>query len=273
MPFQPFRPAALDPELVTERRMRIATAVLLLVAPAVLLMADLHWRTGFDGWKVAQLLLFAILFAHLAFGAVQAATGFILRRKGGDPCQIVRTLEADDDSLLDVPVAVVMPICNEDVDRIMEGVRVIYESIAATGRLSNWDFFILSDSLDPNQWVKEETAWLALTQKLGAEGRLFYRKRRLGTNKKAGNIADFCRRWGSRYRYMVVLDADSIITGEAVTRLVGLMERNPRVGLIQAVPVLVNGETIFARVQQFASRLYGPIFSAGLNYWQLGESN
>jgi membrane glycosyltransferase len=88
-------------------------------------------------------------------------------------------------------------------------------------------------------------------QKLDAHGRIFYRKRRVGINKKAGNVADFCRRWGSRYRYMVVLDADSLMSGEAVGKLVRLMERNPRVGLIQAVPALANGETILARLHNF----------------------
>jgi membrane glycosyltransferase len=151
--------------------------------------------------------------------------------------------------------------------------RVIYESLEANGQLANSDFFLLSDSPDPNHWVEEEAAWLALNQKLGSHGRIFYRRRRVGINKKAGNVSDFCRRWGSHYRYMVVLDADSIMTGDAIAKLVRLMERNPKVGLIQAVPALVNGETILARVQQFASRLYGAIFSAGLNYWQLGEAN
>jgi membrane glycosyltransferase len=270
----PFDPTSLDPKTVTQRRTRIATFVLLVTLPAVLAMADLHWRTGLDIWKVAHLAIFTILFAQLSFGLAQAWTGFQLRRRGGDPLRIVQTLEGEDETVrLNAPTAVIMPICNEEVARVMEGVRAIYESLRANGRLTNCDFFILSDSPDPNHWVEEEAAWLALVQRLDAHGRIFYRKRKGGINKKAGNVADFCRRWGNRYRYMVVLDADSIISGEAVAKLVHLMERNPKVGLIQAVPILVNGETILARVQQFASRLYGAIFSAGLNYWQLGEAN
>jgi membrane glycosyltransferase len=268
-----FDPAALAPELVTRRRTRVATAILLLTAPATLLMADLHWRSGFDLWKVVHLTLFTILFAQISFGLVQAWTGFALRRRGGDAFQITRSLAADDHEPLDAPTAVIMPICNEDVTRVTEGLRVIYESVQANGRLQDCDFFLLSDSPDPNHWIEEEAAWLALVHKLGAHGRIFYRKRRVGINKKAGNVADFCRRWGSHYRYMVVLDADSIISGDAVEKLVRLMERNPKVGLIQAVPALANGETILARVQQFASRLYGTIFATGLNYWQLGEAN
>jgi membrane glycosyltransferase len=268
-----FNPAALDPKTVTQRRMRVGTIVLVLTAPAVLLMADLHWRSGFDGWKILHLFLFTILFALLAFGVAQAWMGFRVRRAGGDALRILLSIDGREAGQLSASVAVVMPICNEEVTRVMEGMRVIYESVRANGQLANCDFFFLSDSSNPNQCSEEESAWLALVQKLDAHGRIFYRKRRGGINKKAGNVADFCRRWGSQYRYMVVLDADSIMTGDAVAKLVRLMERNPSVGLIQAVPSLVNGETILARVQQFASRLYGTIFAAGLNYWQLGEGN
>ena len=72
---------------------------------------------------------------------------------------------------------------------------------------------------------------------------------------------------------MIVLDADSIMTGRALVQLVALMERNPQVGIIQTAPRIVNGETLFARVQSFASRLYSPLFLAGLNYWQQHEGN
>jgi membrane glycosyltransferase len=274
MKFTRFDPATLDPKEVGRRRNRVVTLVLLLAAPAILTMADLHWRTGYDAWKVAQLLLFVVLFGLVAFGTAQALIGFALRRRGGDPIAIAASLDpADEEQIVPARTAVVMPICNEDVNRVVAGLRVMYESLARTGRLPGCDFFLLSDSTDANCWIAEEAAWLVLTQQLGAHGRIFYRKRRLGTNKKAGNLADFCRRWGKNYRYMVVLDADSILTGDTIVRLVRLMERNHRVGIIQGVPMLVNGETMLARLQQFACRLYGPVFAAGLNYWQLGEAN
>jgi membrane glycosyltransferase len=273
MTVRKFNPTVIDPKTATRRRTRVVGLVLALTAPATLLVADLHWRTGFNVLKALHVVLFAILFSMIAFGAIQATIGYLLRRRGGDRFEILRTVDEDDRSLLHAPTAVIMPICNEEVGRVMEGVRVIYESIRANGQLTDCDFFLLSDSSDANHWIEEEAEWLSLTQRLGAHGRLFYRKRRMGINKKAGNVADFCRRWGSRYRYMVVLDADSIISGDAVSKLVRMMEQNPRVGLIQAVPMLANGESILARVQQFASRLYGSIFSSGLNFWQLGEAN
>ena len=102
---------------------------------------------------------------------------------------------------------------------------------------------------------------------------MFYRWRQHRIKRKSGNIADFCRRWGRSYRYMVVLDADSVMSGECLTRLVLIAEANPGAGIIQTVPRAVRRDTLFARVQQFASATYGPVFAAGLHYWQLGESH
>jgi membrane glycosyltransferase len=268
-----FDPSALGQEEAARRRHRMLTLLLVLTGPGVLVMADLHWRTGFDFWKVLHLLVFTLLFLLVALGAAQSLVGFALRRRGGDACRISGSLPPDDGGRIAAPTAVVMPICNEEVGRVMAGIRSTYESIQQAGRLRECHFFILSDSTNPNHWIAEEAAWLALTRELNAHGRIFYRRRKVGINKKAGNLADFCRRWGRLYRYMVVLDADSIMTGAAIVRLVRLMERNRRVGIIQGVPRLANGETVLARLQQFASRLYGPVAAAGLNYWQLGEAN
>ena len=164
-------------------------------------------------------------------------------------------------------------MCNEDVSRVFEGLRVIYRSLQEARRLEHFDFFILSDSDQPNQWIQEEVAWVELCKQVGGLGRIFYRKRRQAINRKSGNVADFLRRWGRNYRYMVVLDADSLMTGQALVRLVALMEKNPAVGIIQTAPRIVNGETLYGRIQQFANRLYSPLFLAGLNYWQQHDGN
>ncbi len=269
-----FDPVRMSPIESSRRRHLMVTILLLLTGPAVLTMADLHWRTGYDGWKILHLLLFTVLFLLVALGAAQSLVGFALRRQGGDVCRIDAGLDAgESEGPVRARTAVVMPVCNEEVSRVIAGLRVMYESLRRTGQLPHFDFFLLSDSTDPNRWIEEEAAWLALTQEVGGQGRIFYRKRRVGINKKSGNLADFCRRWGKLYRYMIVLDADSVMTGTAIVRLARLMDRNPRVGIIQGVPRLVNGETVLARLQQFASRLYGPVSAAGLNYWQLSEAN
>jgi membrane glycosyltransferase len=145
--------------------------------------------------------------------------------------------------------------------------------VQATGESDVFDFFVLSDTRDVNIWVREECEWFRLCEELNTHGRIFYRNRKENIARKSGNIADFVERWGARYRYMIVLDADSIMAGDTLVRMVRLMEANPDTALIQAPPVPVNRETLFARVLQFASAAYGPIFTAGAAFWQLGSSN
>jgi membrane glycosyltransferase len=262
----------MDARRLNRRRFLFFSTIFGFTSLATWFMADLLWRGGITGLELTVLALFVVLFAHIAAGFCTALVGFYVINRGGDSSRITATIGADEDASL-ASTAVVMPVFNEDVSRVFEGLRVVYRSVQETKKLEHFDFFVLSDSNQPNQWIQEEVAWLELCKQVGGFGRIFYRKRRIGINKKAGNVADFLRRWGRRYRYMVVLDADSIMTGRALVQLVQLMERNPQVGIIQTAPRIVNGETLFARMQSFASRLYSPLFLAGLNYWQQHEGN
>ena len=92
-------------------------------------------------------------------------------------------------------------------------------------------------------------------------------------DRKTGNIADFCASWGGRYRYMIVFDADSIMTGACLVKLVRLMERHPNAGIVQAPPLPVNRHTFFGRMRQFATHAYSSIYITGLNFWQGGAAN
>jgi membrane glycosyltransferase len=156
---------------------------------------------------------------------------------------------------------------------VFAGLRATYESLAATGAGDRFDFFVLSDSSDATTRADELAAWSRLCQAVDGFGRIFYRWRRHHIKRKSGNIADFCRRWGRNYRYMVVLDADSVMSGDCLTRLVLMAEASPGTGIIQTVPRAAGRDTLFSRIQQFASAAYGSVFTAGLHYWQLGESH
>ena len=121
--------------------------------------------------------------------------------------------------------------------------------------------------------VAEQQAWLDVCREAKGFGKIFYRRRRRRVKRKSGNLDDFCRRWGGDYKYMVVLDADSVMSGECLTSLVRLMEATPDAGIIQTAPRASGMDTLYARMQQFATRVYGPLFTAGLHFWQLGESH
>lgn len=223
--------------------------------------------------EIAILVLFAILSAWVTLGFWTALVGFIVQLTGGDRHIISAHSAANTPIGEQTRTAIIMPICNENVQRVFAGLRATYESLARTGELEHFDFFILSDSNNPDNRVAEVTAWRALCEDVNGFGRVFYRWRQHRIKRKSGNVADFCRRWGSQYQYMIVLDADSIMSGKSLTGLVRLMEANPGAGIIQSAPQVAGRDTFYARMQQFASRVYGPIFVAGLHYWQLGESH
>jgi membrane glycosyltransferase len=257
---------------LNRRRFSFFSAIFGFTSLASWFMADLLWRNGLTGLELTLLILFVILFTPLAVGFCTALAGFYVMNRGGDRNRISTTLPVEGLPPL-ASTAVVMPVFNEDVSRVFEGLRVVFDSVRETGHLDPFDFFILSDSNEPTQWIQEELAWVELCKQVGGFGRIFYRNRRNQINKKAGNVADFLRRWGKSYRYMVVLDADSIMTGRTLVHLVAMMEKNPGAGIVQTAPRIVNGETLYARLQSFANRLYSPLFLAGLNYWQQPDGN
>jgi membrane glycosyltransferase len=238
---------------------------------ATTVMSDVLPTSVDGGLQVALLALFALLSCWVAAGFWTAMAGLLVLLRGGDRFLISRT--AASRSLLQARTAIVMPICNEDVRRVFAGLRATYESLARTGEIGAFDFFVLSDSNNPDTCVAELDAWNALRDELDAGERLFYRRRTRRVKRKSGNIDDFCRRWGARYRYMVVLDADSVMSGDCLVTLARLMDANPGAGIIQTSPSAVGRNTLHARAQQFASQVYGPLFTAGLHYWQLGESH
>ena len=236
-------------------------------------MASVLPYQGRQPVEIAILILFAILFGWISASFWTAMTGFLVLWFGGDRYAISKTAARDAPIAEGARTAIVMPIFNEDVARVFAGLRATYESLARTGNLHHFDFYVLSDSNDPDTCAAEPPAWLQLCRAVNGFGRIYYRRRQHRIKRKSGNIADFCRRWGKNYRYMIVLDADSIMTGDCLTRLVQLMEANPGAGIIQTAPTAAGRETLHARVQQFAGRVYGPLFTAGLHFWQLGESH
>jgi membrane glycosyltransferase len=147
------------------------------------------------------------------------------------------------------------------------------EDIRRAGPLDRFHFFLLSDTTDVDIWVAEERALLAMRAELPDDVRLYYRRRLKNIARKAGNIADFVSRWGGAYDHMLVLDADSVMTGESVVGLARAMERDPDAGIIQTLPLIINRNTLFARLQQFAARIYGPVIAEGLRLWMGRDGN
>ena len=255
-------------------RRRFLLAVLVLIPSTIAsgFMVNVLPHRGGTGLELAIVAFFGALFGWISIGFWTATLGFLSLMLRRDAFAISgATVDAVGDIDPAVRTAIVMPICEEPVDRVFAGLQAVYRSLARTGQLPRFDFFILSDSSNPTTWMKEEAAWAAWARAVDGFDRIFYRRRRVRIERKSGNVADFCRRWGAQYRYMIILDADSIMAGETLVHLVRLMEARPDAGMIQTAPSGVNRRSLLARVQQFATRVYGPVFAAGLHYWQLGD--
>lgn len=254
---------------------RRAVLLALMLAQAVLGVYTMSRVLPYGGTtppEIAIVAMFAILFCWILSGFWTAMAGFLALMRG-DPFLISRRTTGEQPIPEAARTAIVMPICNEDVARVMAGLRATYESLARTGELGRFDFFVLSDSGQADIHAAELEAWAGLCRAVDGGGRIFYRRRRRRVKRKSGNIDDFCRRWGKKYRYMIVLDADSVMSGACLATLVRLMESHPGAGIIQTAPRAAGRDTLYARIQQFATRVYGPLFTAGLHYWQLGESH
>jgi membrane glycosyltransferase len=259
--------------------LRRAVLMILVLIPTIIaseFMLQVLPVRGRGGLEIAIACFFGALFGWISIGFWTAVLGFITLVRGRDRFAITSLAPEPGErpappADAKAPTAIVMPIADEPVERVFAGLRAIEASLARVGAADRFHFFVLSDTADPGTVVREEEAWFDWCRATDGFDRIFYRRRKVRIERKAGNVADFCRRYGRHYRYMVVLDADSVMAGGTLVRLVELMERHPHVGMIQTVPTAVKRRSLFARVTQFASRVYGPMFAAGLHYWQLGD--
>ena len=216
--------------------------------------------------KWVLLFLFVANFSWIALACTSALAGFIwllvfLPKPFTPPISLRQR------------TAIVMPIYNETPARVFAALEAMIEEVEASGLGNAFEWFFLSDTTDPEIFLAEEHAFLAMRERLGQSCHLFYRHRPKNLNRKSGNIEEFVTRWGGRYAHMVVLDADSLMTGRTIIALAAAMEADPDAGIIQTLPLIVNRNTLFARLQQFAARIYGPVIAAGVSVWMGRDGN
>jgi membrane glycosyltransferase len=214
--------------------------------------------------------LFVINIFWLSLSFVTALAGFAVLAFGLRP-SILKTLP--EGAIAKGKTAVLICTYNEPPERVFGVALAAKESLAEEEGGERFDVFVLSDTTNPDIWIQEEAAFQAARARSPGGPQLYYRRRSNNAGKKAGNVGEWCRRWGGAYDYMVVYDADSLMTGETLITLAASMEAHPDVGLIQTSPVSINRQTLFARMQQFATRVYGPVITAGLAFWHRGSSN
>ena len=256
------------PANIAARRWLLVVATLLLTGLAALTPYILYGRHGFDALEVLGFGLFLILIGSISCWFSNAAIGLWVLMTNREQCDLSF---APHPPAPQTRTALLMPLYNEDARAALARLGKIDAGLARLGVSDAFDIFVLSDTNKAPALMSEQGAFAGF--RLRAHSRTFYRHREINSEKKAGNITDWTRRFGGAYEFMVVLDADSTMAGETLLRLVDAMERHPGVGMIQTAPTIVKASTLFARVSQFSTRLYGRVAAAGLAWWTGSEGS
>lgn len=256
-----------DAGLARNRTLLIAGALVFGLLDGAGLL-DVLTRDGvLTAWEALAVLLSSLLGVWLAFGFISATAGFVAAFAGGRPQPVLRADGAESRT------AVLLPVYNEDPGLVLAAIQAMAEEVRDEGLADRCDFFILSDTRHEDVARAEASGMLRVRARMAGGPQIYYRRRAQNVDRKAGNIGEWVESHGAGYDYMLVLDADSLMSGEAVAGLVARMDADPGLGLLQTVPSIVNAATPFARLQQFANRLYGPVFARGQQWWSGSEGN
>ena len=209
-----------------------------------------------------MIFFFAITFAWIAFSAASAIAGLL-----------APPVRPRADAPLTTLTALVMPIYNEDPARTTAGLCAMAEALAELGAAQHFEIVVISDSTNVDAWIGESLAVDQMRRDLREIMPVWYRRRWHNTGRKAGNVEEFVKRWGGRYDHMIVLDADSLMAAPTLVELTRRMQADPKLGILQTVPMLIGHSSLFSRAQQFAGRVYGALIARGVASWSGNEGN
>jgi membrane glycosyltransferase len=223
---------------------------------------------GFDILDLVALILFAATLPWMVAGFWNAVIGFVVMRLSSDPALAVMPPSArvGRDELIVAETAILLCVRNELPARIIRNLEPMLADLAASPFAKRFHLYVLSDTNDAN--LDEEVHFSELAQRWQDRIAITYRHRAVNTGYKAGNIRDFCERWGDRHEFAITLDADSFMTADAVLRLVRIMHADRRLGILQGLIVGLPSTSLFARIFQFGMRLGMRSYTIGSAWWQ-----
>jgi membrane glycosyltransferase len=252
------------------RRMLFAVLFAATMAGSLALAALALAPGGFGLIDAILLLLFAVTLPWMVAGFWNAVIGFLIMRFSADPVAAVMPLATriHDDEPVTASTAILLCIRNELPERLIRNLEPMLAGLDAAGCGERFHLYVLSDTSDAEIAGKEETCLATLTARWRERVGVTYRRRAVNTGFKAGNIRDFCERWGGQHDFAVTLDADSFMTADAVLRLVRIMQADPGLGILQGLIVGLPSTSAFARVFQFGMRLGMRSYTIGSAWWQ-----
>lgn len=264
-------PAGLQANAILKRRrLTVLAANLLLWATFLGAAASVFGAGGWTPLDILMLMLLAVAVPWTTLGFCNAAIGFWLLHGPRDAVSAVAPFApaGGSNQPLRHSTAVLMTLRNEEPERAIKRLKTVKASLDATGEGAQFSYYVLSDTTLPPIAGREEAAVAAWQGEEGADGaRIVYRRRADNAGFKAGNVRDFCLRWGSAHEFMLPLDADSLMTGSAVVSLVRIMQTYPRIGILQSLVVGMPSSSPFARIFQFGMRFGMRSYTMGQAWW------
>jgi membrane glycosyltransferase len=252
------------------RRMLFAALFAGTMAGSLVLAALALAPGGFGIIDIILLALFAVTLPWMVAGFWNAVIGFVIMRFSADPIAAVipAAARSHGDEPVTASTAILLCIRNELPERMIRNLEPMLAGLDAAGFGECFHLYVLSDTSDAEIAANEEACFAALISHWRDRVAITYRRRAVNTGYKAGNIREFCDRWGSKHDFAVTLDADSLMTADAVLRLVRIMQADPSLGILQGLIVGLPSTSAFARVFQFGMRLGMRSYTIGSAWWQ-----
>jgi membrane glycosyltransferase len=214
--------------------------------------------------------LFAVTLPWYVIGFWNATIGLLIMRFARDPVAAVTPVagRVRGDEPITASTAILLCIRNEPPDRVARLVEPMMAGLAARGVGERFHVYVLSDTSEPDIAAAEDARFAALAAAWQGRVALTYRRRSDNIGFKAGNVGDFCERWGKHHDFAVTLDADSVMTVDLVLKLVRIMQIDPRLGILQSLVIGMPSASAFARIFQFGMRLGMRSYTIGSAWWQ-----
>ena len=255
---------------MTGRRVLFATLVIATIVGVLGLTAAALAPDGFDSLDFLILVLFAATLPWSVIGFWNATIGFLIMRFVRDPVAAVlpAARKVSGKEPITASTAILLCIRNEVPERVIRNLEPMIGDLAAAGVGERFHLYVLSDTDQAAIAAQEDAGFAALAKKWDGALALTYRRRADNAGFKAGNVRDFCERWGDRHDLAITLDADSFMPAAAILRLVRIMQADAGIGILQGLVVGLPSTSAFARIFQFGMRLGMRSWTIGSAWWQ-----
>jgi membrane glycosyltransferase len=225
---------------------------------------------GFGLVDLVLVVLFAVTLPWYVIGFWNATIGLLIMRFARDPVAAVTPVAGriKGDEPITASTAILLCIRNEPPERAARLLEPLLAGLAARGIGERFHLYVLSDTSEDAIAAAEDARFAALASFWRGRVALTYRRRDSNTGYKAGNVADFCARWGKLHDFAVLLDADSVMSVDLVLKLVRIMQIDPQLGILQSLVIGMPSASAFARIFQFGMRLSMRSYTIGSAWWQ-----